>query len=274
MARTKIRFRFFHLPYTIYRTIDAYGFLIIIKSMNDDFNTTKSSDQNVTPSPSITPTPSSAPEWTPPKKDNNMMSKGVIAALVAIVALAGGLAAGYYWSNMTKNKDIESAKTTAKEETLKTAAADLEKAKTEAKQKTATATTCNADELSLTTSPSSEGTGAGTVAYNLILTNISKRTCVLGGFPGVSLVNVNGNQVGNPADRAANYTEKELSLAPNTKVKAIVSVSNSSNFSDGQCKAGATKFRVYPPNDVGYLSVASPVDSWCPGFTVSPVLAQ
>jgi hypothetical protein len=244
--------------------------------MNDDFNTTKNTtNQNVTPptSPPVTTATEPAPSWTPPKKTSGM-GKGVIATLVAVLALAGGLVAGYYWSNMQKNQEIESAKTATKAETLKVAAADLEKTKTEAKQKTATATTCNADELSLTTSASSEGTGAGTVAYNLVLTNISKRTCVLGGFPGVSLVNVNGNQVGTPADRTTNYIEKELTLAPNTKVKAIVSVSNSSNFSDGQCKADATKFRVYPPNDVGYLSVASPVDSWCPGFTVSPVLAM
>jgi hypothetical protein len=87
-------------------------------------------------------------------------------------------------------------------------------------------------------------------------------------------VNDNGNMIGSPAERAKNYTEKKLSVAPNAKVKAEMATANSANFSDGQCKAGATKVRVYPPNDVGYLSVTSPIASWCPGFVISPVLSM
>jgi uncharacterized protein (UPF0333 family) len=199
--------------------------------------------------------------------------KIVISVLVGIVVLAVGGVGGYYWANMDKDQKIDQAKSTAKEETLKMAATDLEKSKVEGKQKVSTETTCNADELSLAIAPSSQG-GAGTIVYNLILTNVGKRTCTLDGFPGVSLVNDNGNQIGKPADRATNYVEKKLTLAPNAKVRAEVSTVNSGNFSDGQCKEGATKFRVYPPNDTGYLSVATTVDSWCPGFMISPVLAM
>lgn len=204
------------------------------------------------------------------KKSNGPM-KVILSLLVGIIVLAAGAAGGYYWSTMDKDQQVEEAKTTAKTETLKVAAADLEKSKAAAKQKVSAETTCNADELTLSTAASSDS-GAGTLAYDLVLTNVGKRTCTLGGFPGVSLVNDNGNQIGLPAERTANAVEKKLTLAPNAKVKAVVSVSNSSNFSDGQCKEGATKFRVYPPNDVGYLSVAATVDSWCPGFMISPVL--
>ncbi len=236
--------------------------------MNDDMNTTN--NQVPTP-PQVVVNPPPTPSFALVAKGNGM-SKGILVTLVVIIALAVGIGSGYFWSNMSKANEIDAAKTTAKADALKSAASDLAKAKAEAKQKTSTNTTCNADELSMTLGASS-GSGAGTLAYNLAFTNISKRTCILTGFPDVSLVNVNGNQVGTPADHASNYTEKDQTLAPNAKAKATVSVSNSANFSDGQCKAGVTRLRVYPPNDVGYISVGSPVNSWCPGFTVSPILA-
>jgi cytoskeletal protein RodZ len=209
--------------------------------------------------------------------NTNNTKRIIVGTLIVIVILALGIVGGYLLGQMHKNQDVDQAKATAKLETLQQAQSDAKK-NTVALQaltpsKTATETTCNADELSLAASASADS-GAGTLAYDLVLTNVGKRTCILGGFPGVSLVNDNGNQVGTPAGRAKNYTEKKLTLTPNTKVKAVVSVSNSANFTDGQCKSGATKFRVYPPNDTGYLSMASTVDSWCPGFEISPVLSM
>lgn len=195
----------------------------------------------------------------------------ILWTAVVIVILALGGVSGYFLGQMHKTQEVDLAKTSAKHEALAQVKTDSEKTQNKAPAKPVMDTTCNADELSLTVKTGSDS-GAGTLAYNLELTNMGKRTCTLGGFPGVSLVNDNGNQIGSPADRAKNYTEKKLTLAPNGKVKAVVSVANSSNFSDGQCKAGATKFRVYPPSDTGYLSVATTVDSWCPGFMISPVL--
>lgn len=199
---------------------------------------------------------------------------GIIVLVAAMLSLGG--AGGYLWAQSTKSQEIDSAKQTAKLETLQRASREktvaLQEAEANAKTKLNTETTCNADELSLATAVGDAA--AGTVNYNLTLTNTSKRTCTLGGFPGVSLVNANGNSVGLPAERATNYAEKKLTLAPGQKAKAVVSISQPGNFSNGQCKAGATKLRVYPPNDTGYLSVATAIDTWCPGFVTSPVLAQ
>lgn len=209
--------------------------------------------------------------------------KVLIWILVIIVMLAVGAAAGYYVGQMSRQQEIDNAKQeAAKAEADKNAAKQTPSSSSsdtanssgdKAPAKTATTTTCNADELSLSVTKGADS-GAGTLAYDLVLTNTSKRTCELSGFPGVSLVNDNGNMVGKPAERAENYTKKALVLAPNTKVKTAMSMPNSTNFTDGQCKSGATKFRVYPPNDTGYLSVVSPVDSWCPGFMISPVLSM
>jgi hypothetical protein len=200
----------------------------------------------------------------------------IITVILVVLALGLGGAGGYYMTQMSKQKEIEAAKDTAKQDALKQVETDKvkEEASTQAKApaKKKTDTTCNADELTLSVATSATGSGAGTIAYDLILKNTGRRTCILGGFPGVSLVNDNGNQIGSPAERATNYTEKTLSLTPNKMVKAVLSTSNPVNFSDGQCKTDATKVRVYPPNDTGYLSVASPVSAWCPGFMISPVL--
>lgn len=221
------------------------------------------------------PTPMQQPQ---PKKSK--AGKVILWVLLVVILLVGAGAGGWYLGQMNKNKEVEKAKQDAQASHKDTDIANNKNQDTnnrpaheQAPPKTATETTCNADELSLAVQPSAES-GAGTIAYDLVLTNTSKRTCILGGFPGISLVNDNGNMIGSPAERATNYEEKKLTLAPNTKVKAVVYTSNSSNFSDGQCKEGATKFRVYPPNDTGYLSVATTVDTWCPGFTTSPVVAM
>ncbi len=204
----------------------------------------------------------------------------ILWTLVLILTLAIGSVGGYFLGMTNKDQEVQLAKAEAEDEAAAAnARAEAEKKKAEeqakAPTKTVTETTCNADELSLATGQNG-GSGAGTLSYDLILTNIGKRTCTLGGYPGVSLVNNNGNQIGSPATRTTNVKEEELTLAPNTKAKAAVKILNSTNFPSGECKDGATKFRVYPPNDTGYLSVALPaaITAWCPGFEVSPVAAM
>jgi len=205
--------------------------------------------------------------------------KVILGVLIALLVLVAGGGIGYLLGNMNKSQEVEKAKQDAKAEAEQQHQASNNNNENQNHQapsappKTVTATTCNADELSLKVTDGSDS-GAGTLAYNLELTNTGSRTCTLGGFPGVSLVNDNGNMIGSPAERATNFEEKTLTLAPNTTVKSVVYVENSTNFDDGECKSGATKFRVYPPNDTGYLSIASSVDTWCPGFMVSPVLAM
>jgi hypothetical protein len=212
---------------------------------------------------------------TPPPKKRTR--SGFIWSLVVVVVLVLGGVGGYYYGIMDKDQAVKDAKEMAALEADKAKTEDKKDASTSQKSqtqtKTSTEATCNADELSLKVEQGPDS-GAGTLAYDVVMTNIGQRTCVLGGFPGVSLVNDNGNMIGSPAERATNYQEKKLSLAPKVSVKAVASISNSSNFTEGQCKDGATKLRVYPPNDVGYLSAPATIEAWCPGFKISPVLAM
>lgn len=230
-----------------------------------------SMDDNTTPNTNMAVDPT--PQWQPqPKKSK--AGKVVLWVLLVIILVAGAVAGGWYIGNMEKEKAVENAKRAATQQAQEATKKDSTEPTTPQglTPKTATETTCNADELSLALSTETEG-AAGTITHHLTLQNISTRTCILGGFPGVSLVNENGNMIGSPAERAKNYEEKKLTLAPKKEVMIELAVSNSTNFTDGQCKEGATKFRVYPPNDYGYVSVSSGnVKTWCPGFTTSPVL--
>ncbi|HJP80909.1 MAG TPA: DUF4232 domain-containing protein [Candidatus Saccharimonadales bacterium] len=210
-----------------------------------------------------------------------MNKKTVVWIVVGVVvALVAGLGGGYVLGQINKEQEISTAKQAAADEAKAQAQAQASAPKKDddktpaekAPPKVVTDPTCNADELSLSFEPGSDS-GAGTLAYNIILTNSGKRTCTLYGFPGVSLVNDNGNLIGSPAERATNYTKATQSLAPGAKVKSVLSIANEANFSGGECKAGATRLRVYPPNDTGYISVATSISSWCPGFVVSPVLS-
>lgn len=224
---------------------------------------------------SVPPQPAYVPSMQPKKKTG----KVILWIIVILILLAGAVVGGWYVGQMNKDKVVNDAKQTAKEEGIQEGKAQAKQSsssdsasKANSQTKTTTETTCNADELGLTLNPTPSG-AAGTFIYTFTIKNIAKRTCTLGGYPGVSLVNDNGNMIGSPAERANNYEEKKLSLAPNTEVKFEVGVPNKDNFPAGKCKEGATKFRVYPPNDTGYLSVSTAVDTWCPGLTTSPVIA-
>jgi hypothetical protein len=212
------------------------------------------------------------PPLQPAPKKSSKAGK-VLGMILLILVLMGAAAAGVYmWQQNELNKkqqEFDSKLAAARAE--KTPTKDTSPAQELAPPKVATETTCNADELTLSLT-NGDGGGAGTLNQVLVLTNSGKRTCTLVGFPGVSLVNDNGNQIGSPAGRAKNYSEKSLSLKPAATAKATVSYSEQGNFGAGVCKTGATKLRVYPPNDTGYLSVASPmITAWCPGFETSPV---
>jgi len=219
--------------------------------------------------------------FTPPQpvsKKEHKVGKILGLILLVVILITATAFCVYTWQQSQfsgQKKDLESQLAAAKlayDTEKKSSASDTSRPAHElTPPKVATETTCNADELTLSLAEG-DGGGAGTLNQLIVLTNAGKRTCILGGFPGVSLVNDNGNQIGSPAERAKNYTEKKVTLKPGNQAKATVSFQDQGNFDAGTCKAGATKLRVYPPNDTGYLSIASTmITTWCPGFEISPV---
>jgi hypothetical protein len=127
--------------------------------------------------------------------------------------------------------------------------------------------TCRSDDFTATL-VNGEG-AAGSVYYDVQLTKKTTGDCVTEGYPGISLVDANGTQIGSPAERDTSVTSTQKTLSENQKIAATIRVPQAGNFPDGQCKTGATQLKIYAPNATDSITVATTITSWCPGFTTS-----
>ncbi|PTR22838.1 uncharacterized protein DUF4232 [Rhodococcus sp. OK519] len=114
---------------------------------------------------------------------------------------------------------------------------------------------CAVSELRLTLG---QGQGAaGSAELPLVFTNVSGRTCVLDGFPGVSYVQggADGAQVGAAATRSGS-SAGAVTLAPNAAATAMVRAVEVRNYPQDTCApTPVSGLRVYPPNDTGSIFV-------------------
>lgn len=97
----------------------------------------------------------------------------------------------------------------------------------------------------------SQGNGtAGSIYYSLELTNLSTHACSLVGYPGVSAINLFGQQLGSAASRDGVAKPTVVSLAPGAMATATLQVVEAGNYPSARCKlTTAAGLRVYPPND-------------------------
>jgi hypothetical protein len=91
---------------------------------------------------------------------------------------------------------------------------------------------------------------AGTVFYELEISNVSARTCTLLGFPGVSAVSEDGKQVGSPARRNNSHPVRLITLGRGATAHVDLGIVDVANFPAAACHpAGAAGLRVFAPND-------------------------
>ncbi|HEX3650907.1 MAG TPA: DUF4232 domain-containing protein [Pseudonocardiaceae bacterium] len=123
-------------------------------------------------------------------------------------------------------------------------------------------------KLSLSTSDGA----AGHFFQALRFTNVSKVSCVIVGFPGVSYVSGDkGTQVGRPAVRDGRIGA-QITLRPGQVASAVVSETDIGVFDPTECKPTATRgFRVYPPDSTASMFVAQ-TGRGCAGNPPSPQL--
>jgi hypothetical protein len=90
--------------------------------------------------------------------------------------------------------------------------------------------------------------GAGQYYSTLVFTNVSKTTCTLTGYPGVSYVGAGGVQSGNAAVRTGGSIAT-VTLRPGGTASATIHDSNGiSGYSPQRCELSpAQGLRVYPP---------------------------
>ena len=91
---------------------------------------------------------------------------------------------------------------------------------------------------------------AGSVQFQLELSNISARACTLLGYPGVSATAGHGGQVGRAASRVASHPVTQVVLGPGGTAHAELRVTDVGVFSRGACHpVTADGLKVFPPND-------------------------
>ncbi len=127
------------------------------------------------------------------------------------------------------------------------------------------AATCKSADLNIAFGRT-EG-AAGTVYREVLFTNRAIATCVLQGFPGVSYVDADGNQVGTAAVRDGEGGPL-LTLPHGTTVLAVVGFAQIGNFDPEVCRPTPVwGIKVFPPDETVPLYLPTPGQYGCAGDT-------
>lgn len=151
--------------------------------------------------------------------------------------------------------------------------------------KDSTTTTASATTVAPSTSPSTPGThcatdqlkgslgdtqsGAGQRYTVLILTNTGTKACDLRGFPGVSLVDSSGKQIGQPASREGTEGPTVL-IQPGQSTSATLHTSAAGM--GASCDPTSAQVRVYPPDNTASLTITAAYSA-CGGFQVTTLVS-
>jgi Protein of unknown function (DUF4232) len=119
------------------------------------------------------------------------------------------------------------------------------------------APTCSTADLSGVVNTSQGGAAAGSTYYPLNLTNTSKASCFLFGYPGVSFVTgPSGSQIGEPASRNPAVAPRTVILTPGGTAHVTVQVVDALNYSKSDCKpVTAHWLKVFPPGQFTALYI-------------------
>jgi len=192
-----------------------------------------------------------------------MRRPAALALLPAVSALA-------LVSVACSSSDSASDTTTSTSSATSTSTSEATTSTTTDESSTTTPTdqACRTDELTASLGPSNAG--AGQVYAPLILRNGGTRTCTVRGFPGVSLLDSAGNQLGDPATREG--TEgAAVSLTPGASASATLHTTNE-GIGGTTCTPQSAQMKVYPPNQTSALIFAAEYTA-CGGFSVTTLVA-
>jgi hypothetical protein len=107
--------------------------------------------------------------------------------------------------------------------------------------------TCSTSRLAVWLGLGQGGAAAGSTFYPLELTNVSRHSCRLFGFPGVSAVG--HRQLGSPAQRNRAVTPHAVTLLPGATAHTVLQLTEVLNYPAARCKPATASFlRVYPPD--------------------------
>ena len=94
-----------------------------------------------------------------------------------------------------------------------------------------------------------QGSGAaGSVYYQVEFTNQGAHACSLLGYPGVSAVNLAGQQLGTPANKNVTTLPKTITVGVAKTVSATLQITDTGVYAPSICRpVQAAGIRVYPP---------------------------
>lgn len=108
-----------------------------------------------------------------------------------------------------------------------------------------------------------QGNGAaGSVFYQLELTNLSGHACTLHGFPGVSAVNLAGQQLGRAASRESGGAPHTVTLPNGGSATTTLRIVAAGNFPASACRqTTAAGLRVFPPGQSSSKVIPFPFEA-------------
>jgi Protein of unknown function (DUF4232) len=97
---------------------------------------------------------------------------------------------------------------------------------------------------------------AGSVSYQLELSNTSAHACTLYGYPGVSALASGGHQLGRAAGRGPASANRLVTLGRGATAHAVLQITDVANFPPASCgETTAVALRVYPPGATRSLEI-------------------
>jgi hypothetical protein len=182
------------------------------------------------------------------------------AALVILPAVSAVALLGVACSSDDKASDTTSTATT--EATTSTTKASGSTTTTKAGTPA-----CTTSQLEGELGPSDAG--AGQVYNPLVVRNTGAAACEVHGFPGVSLVDGSGGQIGEPATRDGSEGAAVV-LQPGESASATLHTANEGM--GASCTAPAVEIKVFPPSQTQALSFSAAYTA-CGGFSVTTLVA-
>ncbi|MEY9874780.1 hypothetical protein ABH931_004280 [Streptacidiphilus sp. MAP12-33] len=125
----------------------------------------------------------------------------------------------------------------------------------------------------LTGSLGGSDAGAGQIYRDVVLTNHSSRTCHLSGYPGMSVLDAHGAQIG----AAATHEPRSYGavvLAPHASAVTTIHTTNRMTNDPNECRPQSTALRVYPPGNRGSLVIPAKLTICNNTFSVTPLVAN
>jgi Protein of unknown function (DUF4232) len=125
---------------------------------------------------------------------------------------------------------------------------------------------CAASQL--TASLSDGDAGAGNLYRYLVLTNSGSAVCHVTGYPGLSMLDANGRQIGQPATRHA-LAYSPVVLKPGEAASATIHTVNH----QGTCLPTSVELKMYPPGSRASMKFAGRITDCGNLFEITPFTA-